>query len=59
MNHLEFPLFRTGDSLVLCTFEIVRVAVTLRYALHNHETECIMADHKSGLYIYMNDNVEV
>lgn len=37
MNHLEFPLFRTGDSLVLCTFEIVRVAVTLRYALHNHE----------------------
>lgn len=37
MNHLEFPLFRTGDSLVLCTFEIVLLALTLRYALHNHE----------------------
>ena len=37
MNHLEFPLFRTGDSLVLYTFEIVLLALTLRYALHNHE----------------------
>lgn len=37
MNHLEFPLFRTGDSLVLCSFEIGLLALTLRYALHNHE----------------------